>query len=83
MPSVSDFKHIYLLAGGLILAGIIIALTAEVIAAWFNRQPGDTISEIVWSSHVPGFLLIIATGIWVSVGIGLGIHFIARGRGDL
>jgi uncharacterized membrane protein len=80
---VSDFRHLYLAALGLITVGVIILLTAEVVAAWFNRQTGDTISEIVWSAHVPGFLLIIATGIWVSVGIGLGIHFIARGRAGL
>jgi hypothetical protein len=83
MPTVNEFKYLYLAGAGLMGAGVLLLTVPEIIAAWFNRQKGDTISEIVWSANIPGFILIIAMFLWVGIGVGLCVHFIGRGRWGL
>lgn len=45
--SISEFKLLYLTGFGLMVAGALLIGIPEIIAAWFNKQEGDTITEIV------------------------------------
>ena len=78
--SPSDFKHLYLAGFGLLVLGGLLLVIPEIIAAWFNKQDSDTISEIMWSLNIPGFLYFTAAGALVSFIVGLTIHLVARGK---
>ena len=75
----SDFRHLYLAGFGLVVLGGLILLAVEVIA-WADKQDENTISEIMWSLNIPGFLYFTAAGALVSFIVGLTVHFVARGK---
>ena len=75
----SDFRHLYLAGFGLVVLGGLILLAVEVIA-WADKQDENTISEIMWSLNIPGFLYFTAAGTLVSFIVGLTVHFMARGK---
>jgi len=51
----------------------------ELWAVWDNSS-GNTLSEIVWSLKLPGFIWITIAGAVGSFVVGLTLHFIARGK---
>jgi len=60
MPS--DYKHVYQACFLIAALVLLIALGFELVAAWGNKQTGDTITEITRSYHLPPVLFYLAAG---------------------
>ena len=75
MFSVDWFRHSWLALGIVAALWGVATLTVELIAL-FNDRPDDTLSEVMWSLHVPHFLFFMAFGFlgWVFV------HFLSGGK---
>ena len=59
----SDYKHVYQVCFLIAAAALLIVLGFELMAAWGNKQEGDTITEITQSYHLPPILFYMAAGV--------------------
>lgn len=67
-----------------VAVGLVVAWGVGIeLWAWLDRIKGNTLSEIMWSLRIPGFLWITLAGLLVSFVLGLTLHFIVRGRWGL
>jgi hypothetical protein len=48
--------------------------------AYFNRVSGDTLSEFVWSDHIPAVIFFMGMGFIVTGTVWLGLHFMSGGK---
>jgi len=60
-----------------------------IAAVWFgvmegiaikNAVAGDTLSEFVWSDHIPAVVFFLGMGLIIFGSLWLGLHFVSKGK---